>query len=48
MTLFAADGEDRTWSLIRLRCDRLGGALKLDCDAAGARTLEVALQVYSA
>lgn len=48
MTLFAADGEDRKWSLIRLRCDRLGGALKLDCDAAGARTLEVALPVYSA
>lgn len=48
MTLFAADGEDRTWSLIRLRCDRLGGALKLDCDAAGARTLEVGLPVYSA
>lgn len=48
MTLFAGDGEARHWSMVRLRCDRLGGALNLDCDAAGARRLEVALPVYSA
>ena len=48
MTLFAGDGEARHWSMVRLRCDRLGGSLSLDCDAAGARRLEVALPVYSA
>ena len=48
MTLFAGDGEERHWSLVRLRCDRLGGSLNLDCDAAGARTLKLALPVYSA
>lgn len=48
MTLFAGDGEARQWSLLRLRCDRLGGALRLDCDAAGARRLGLSLPVYSA
>lgn len=48
MTLFAGDGEERHWSMIRLRCDRLGGALKLDCNAAGANRLRVDLPVYSA
>jgi len=48
MTLFAGDGEVRHWSLVRLRCDRLGGTMQLDCDAAGAKCLTVELPVYSA
>ena len=48
MSLFAQDGEARHWSLVRLRCDRMGGSLNLDCDATGARHLEVGLPVYSA
>ena len=48
MTLFAGDGETRHWSLVRLRCDRLGGVLNLDCDAAGAQKLHLDLPVYSA
>lgn len=48
MSLFAGDREARHWSLVRLRCDRLGGQLELDCDATGARSLEVSLPVYSA
>ncbi len=48
MSLFAQDSEERHWSLVRLRCDRMGGSLNLDCDASGARSLEVGLPVYSA
>ena len=48
VSLFAQDGEARQWSLVRLRCDRMGGSLNLDCDASGARSLEVGLPVYSA
>lgn len=48
MTLFAGDGEERQWSLVRLRCDRLGGSMQLDCDASGAQRLQVDLPVYSA
>ena len=48
MHLFAGDGKDTHWSLLRLRCDRLGGTLKLNCNAAGAERLEVSLPVYSA
>lgn len=48
MDLFAGDGQDAHWSMVRLRCDRLGGTLHLDCTAAGAEKLEVALPVYSA
>lgn len=48
MSLFAQDAEARQWSLVRLRCDRMGGSLNLDCDATGARSLEVGLPVYSA
>lgn len=48
MTLFAGDGETRHWSLVRLRCDRLGGILNLNCDAAGAQRLQLDLPVYSA
>ena len=48
MNLFAGDSRNAHWSLVRLRCDRLGGTLKLDCNAAGAERLEVSLPVYSA
>lgn len=48
MSLFAGDGQASNWSLIRLRCDRLGGVLNLDCNAAGANRLLVKLPVYSA
>lgn len=48
MSLFAQDSQERHWSLVRLRCDRMGGSLNLDCDASGARSLEVGLPVYSA
>lgn len=48
MSLFAGDGKAGRWSLIRLRCDRMGGVLDLDCNAAGANRLRVSLPVYSA
>ena len=48
MNLFAGDGQDAHWSMVRLRCDRLGGTLDLDCNAAGADRLKVSLPVYSA
>lgn len=48
MSLFAGDSKASNWSLIRLRCDRLGGVLNLDCNAAGANKLSVSLPVYSA
>ena len=48
MSLFAGDAKAEHWSMIRMRCDRLGGRLDLDCDAAGARALTVSLPVYSA
>jgi len=48
MSLFAGDAKAEHWSMIRMRCDRLGGQLDLDCDAAGARALTVSLPVYSA
>lgn len=48
MTLFTGDGEERHWSMVRLRCDRMGGVMNLDCDAAGAQCLKVELPFYSA
>ena len=48
MSLFAGDAKAEHWSMIRMRCDRLGGRLDLDCDAAGAQALTVSLPVYSA
>ena len=48
MSLFAGDAKAEHWAMIRMRCDRLGGELDLDCDAAGARALTVSLPVYSA
>lgn len=48
MSLFAGDGKASNWSLIRLRCDRLGGVMNLDCNAGGANKLSVSLPVYSA
>lgn len=48
MSLFAGDTKASHWSMVRMRCDRLGGQLNLDCDASGARKLEVSLPVYSA
>ena len=48
MSLFTGDGKAGRWSLIRLRCDRMGGVLNLDCNAAGANRLRVSLPVYSA
>lgn len=48
MSLFAGDAKAEHWAMIRMRCDRLGGQLNLDCDAAGARALTVSLPVYSA
>ena len=48
MHLFAGDGQDEHWALVRLRCDRLGGTLHLDCSAVGAERLQVSLPVYSA
>ena len=48
MSLFAGDTKASHWSMVRMRCDRLGGRLNLDCDASGARKLEVSLPVYSA
>ena len=48
MSLFAGDAKATHWSMVRMRCDRLGGKLKLDCDASGARRLQVSLPVYSA
>ena len=48
MTLFTGDGEERHWSMVRLRCDRMGGFMNLDCDAAGAQCLKVELPFYSA
>ena len=48
MSLFAGDAKASHWSMVRMRCDRLGGQLNLDCDASGARKLEISLPVYSA
>ena len=48
MSLFAGDVKATHRSMVRMRCDRLGGRLSLDCDASGARRLMVALPVYSA
>ncbi len=48
MSLFAGDAKASHWSMVRMRCDRLGGKLNLDCDASGARRLQVSLPVYSA
>jgi hypothetical protein len=43
ISLFTGDQRDKDWSLVRMRCDRLGGSMAMDCDAAGARRLRVVL-----
>lgn len=47
MGLFAGDSRGNEWAMLRLRCDRLGGTLQLDCNASGANHLRVDLPVYS-
>jgi hypothetical protein len=43
VSLFTGDQRDKDWSLVRMRCDRLGGSMAMDCDATGARRLRVVL-----
>jgi len=47
VSLFTGDNRDKDWSLVRMRCDRLGGSMQMDCDANGARQLRVVLPVGS-
>ncbi|MDG2425840.1 MAG: hypothetical protein P8M07_04550 [Flavobacteriales bacterium] len=43
VSLFTGDKRDKDWSLVRMRCEHLGGGIRLDCDASGAGQMHVSL-----
>lgn len=43
VSLFTGDKRDKDWSLVRMRCEHLGGSIRLDCDSSGAGQLHVSL-----